>query len=159
MELEFWEASLGVSASGASGSGLVSMVSLSEMLFMFPFKNILVSSFSPDYRKWASGAMAKAEETSVAAVELVVKTVESRVPSLLMVMGRLVESFTALSFILLLLRFSVPVFVSVNIFAFQRVVNFKSIFLKTKKVTRWCGEIIMNLSYTWLCFPYIRPPA
>ena len=38
------------------------------MLFMFPFKNSSVYSFSPDGRKLASGAMAEASVTFVAAV-------------------------------------------------------------------------------------------
>ena len=50
METESWAAVLGVSASGESGAGVVLIVSLSDMLFMFPFENISVSSFIPDDR-------------------------------------------------------------------------------------------------------------
>ena len=64
----------GLSASGASGTGLVFIVSLSAMFSMFPFENISVSSFIPDDRKWALGEImdAKVEvgaSTSVAAGE------------------------------------------------------------------------------------------
>ena len=40
-------------------------------------------------------------------------------------------------------------FVSVNVFDFQQVVNFKHLFLKTNKnpVTQWWGAFIINLSY------------
>ena len=101
------------------------------MLFMFLFQNISVSSFSPDDRKWASGAMAEVT-AAVEAVAAVAKTAESGVDSLLRVAGRLVALFTSLSFIFLLFCFSVLVLVSVNFFSFQQVVNFKRLFLEKK---------------------------
>ena len=55
-----WATASGVSALGILGGGLVLIVSLSDILFMFLFKNISVSSFSPDNRKWASGTMSEA---------------------------------------------------------------------------------------------------
>ena len=58
---------MGASASGAFGSGVVSIVSLSSMLFMFPFENISVSIFSPDDRKKESGAMAEVAAAKTAA--------------------------------------------------------------------------------------------
>ena len=76
------------------------------MFFMFPFENFSVSSFSPDYRKWESGAIA----VSVAVGSAVEKMAASWVASLLSITGRSVASFVASSFMLLLLCFSVPVF-------------------------------------------------
>ena len=71
MEPESWYSASGVSDSCALGEGVVSIVSLSAMLFMFPLENISVSSFSPNDRKWASGAMAEAALTAVAEVAVV----------------------------------------------------------------------------------------
>ena len=73
---ESWVAALGVSALCLSGAGVVSIVSLSAMLFMFPFENITVSSFIPDDRKWASGAMVEAA-AAVAVGVVAVKTESS----------------------------------------------------------------------------------
>ena len=84
-------------------------MSLSAMLFMFPFKNIPVSSFRPDDRKWASGAMPEVAE-AVVLVAVVAKTAASELDSFSRVMGQLVASFTTSSFILIVLRFNVPVF-------------------------------------------------
>ena len=53
-------------------------MSLSAVLFLFPFENSPVSSFIPDDRKGASGAMAKAEEAEVAAGVAATKTAASR---------------------------------------------------------------------------------
>ena len=50
-EPAYWDAESGVSDPGESGAGLVPIVSLSTMLFMFSFKNTSVSSFSIDDRK------------------------------------------------------------------------------------------------------------
>ena len=68
----------------------------------------------------------------VEAIAAVAKTAESGVDSLLRVAGRLVALFTSLSFIFLLFCFSVLVLVSVNVFSFQQVVNFKRLFLEKK---------------------------
>ena len=57
---------MGVSLSGALGSGVVLIVSLSAMLFMFPSKNSSVFSFIPDDRKWASGEMSEGAVVKVA---------------------------------------------------------------------------------------------
>ena len=48
-------------------------------------------------------------------------------------MSWLAEFFVVALFISLLLCFSVTVFVSVNVFSFQRVVNFKHLFIDNKK--------------------------
>ena len=95
----------------------MSIVSLSSMLFMIPFENISVSSFSPDDRSgnrkyggiWC-GFIVEGD-------------------------GSVGRSFVESSFISLLLCFSVPVLVSVKVFSFQVVVKFKHLFIKTK-VTR-----------------------
>ena len=55
----------------------------SAMFFIFPFKNSLVSSFSPDDREWASGAMSAALATGAATK----KTAASGVASLSRVTG------------------------------------------------------------------------
>ena len=68
MDPESWATVPGVSASGASGAGVVSIVSLSAMLFLFPFLNSLLYSFSPDGRKLASEAMAEASAASASTV-------------------------------------------------------------------------------------------
>ena len=60
MEPASWALASGVSAPGVLGSGVVSIVSLSEIFFMFPFENISVSSFIPDDSKWVSGAVVEA---------------------------------------------------------------------------------------------------
>ena len=106
---ESWVAALGVSALCLSGAGVVSIVSLSAMLFMFPFENITVSSFIPDDRKWASGAIADAAAEVVEGVATK-KTAASGVDSFLGVTGWLVASFASSLFISLLFSFGVPVF-------------------------------------------------
>ena len=58
---------MGVSESGESGAGAVSIFYLSAMLIIFPFKNISVSSFSPDDSKWSSGAMLEVAAAAVVA--------------------------------------------------------------------------------------------
>ena len=116
MDAASWAAPSGVSASEALGSGLVSIVSLSAMFFIFPFENISVSSFSPDDRKWESGAMVKAAVSAaeaaaeVAAGAAAAKTAASGVDSFSRVTGQSVASSAASSFISLLLCFSVTVF-------------------------------------------------
>ena len=162
-EPESWASTSGVSALGASGSGVVSIASLSAMFFMFVFENISVSSFSADDRKWVSGAMEEVATASAAAVAAVAalvavvavaevavgaasKKVVSKVASFSRVADQLVVPFVASSFISLLLCFSVSVFVLVSVFSFQKVVNFKRIFLE-KKVTQWGETFIMNPSY------------
>ena len=92
---------MGVSVSGASRAGVVSIVSLSYMLFVFPFENSSVSSFIPDDSKWESGTMAEV------ATE---KTPVSGLDSLFRVTGWPVVSFAASLFILLILCFRVQVF-------------------------------------------------
>ena len=52
----------------ASGAGVVSVLYLSSMFFMLPVLNSSLYSLSPDGRKLASGAMAEASVTFVAAV-------------------------------------------------------------------------------------------
>ena len=62
--IEFWElesvdpkylvAAPGVLELGALGKWLVSIVSLSAMLFVLPLEKSSVSSFSPDDRRWVS---------------------------------------------------------------------------------------------------------
>ena len=89
MEPESWASASGVLSLGALGVRVVLIVSLSAMLFMFPFENSSVSSFIPDDRNCASGAMVKAA---------------SGVASLLRVAGRSVASFTT------------PLFVSLGFF-------------------------------------------
>ena len=107
MEPSSWEAALGVSALGESGAEVVSIVYLSSMFFMFPFENNSVFIFSPDDRKWASGAMAEAASVVGAVAK---KMASSGVDSLSRVAGRLVASSAAPLFISLLLCFSDPVF-------------------------------------------------
>ena len=102
---------LGVSAPGESGSVLMLIVPLSEMFFMFPFKNSSVSRFSPNGRKWASGAMDVADISAPAAVvaeSAAAKTAASGVGSFLRVMVRSVLVSVMSLFILMLtyLRFS-----------------------------------------------------
>ena len=86
----------------------MSIVSLSAMLFMFPFKNSSVFSFSPDDRKWASGAMAVA--VVAAATRAAAGKTSAKVDSLLRVTGWLVALFAVLSSTSLILCFSVPFF-------------------------------------------------
>ena len=85
----YWSESLRVSVLGASGSGVASIMSFSSMFFMFPFKNISVSSFSPGDRKWASEAMAEAAAaaTAVPEGEAVRKTAVYELDSLFSFMG------------------------------------------------------------------------
>ena len=59
LEPEYWAAASGLSESGESGTGVMSIVPLSVMLFIILFKNISVSRFSPDDKKWASGAISE----------------------------------------------------------------------------------------------------
>ena len=100
-------------------------------------KKISVSSFIPNDSKWASGAMSETAEAEVATGEAEKKTVAYGVASLSRVTGWSVTSFALLYFISLLLCFIVPVFVYVNVFAFQRVANFKRISIKKKEVAWW----------------------
>ena len=51
--------------SGTPGVEVDSIVSLSAIFFIFPFENSSVSSFSPDDRKWASGAILEAAAAAV----------------------------------------------------------------------------------------------
>ena len=137
MEPAYWEEYSGVSVSSALVAGVVSIVSLSAMLFIFPSGNISVSSFSLDDRKWASGKMAEAA-AAVAEGASASKIAAYMVTSLSNVTVWSVAPFLALLFISLLLFFSVPVFFSVNIFLFQRVVN---------KINPLMGEFPMKMSY------------
>ena len=109
VESESWAQALGVSAYCDLGSGVVYIVSLSAILFMFPFENISVSSFSPYDRKWASGPMAKTVAV-VATGAVGAKTAAYGAASLSRVTGLLVAFSLDLSFIFLLLCFSVPFF-------------------------------------------------
>ena len=70
MGSESWAAASKVSASGASEAGVVFIVPLLDMFFLFPFENNSVSSFIPNDRKWESGDMAEAETSAVAAAKL-----------------------------------------------------------------------------------------
>ena len=78
-----------VSASGELVAGVVLIMSLSPMFFVFPFKNISVSSSSPGDRKWASEAMAEAAAaaTAVPEGEAVRKTAVYELDSLFSFMG------------------------------------------------------------------------
>ena len=103
--------------------------SLSDIVFMLPFKNISVSTFSPDDRKWASGAMAEAE-TAVTTGAAAEKTTASGVDSLLRVKVQSILYFYLSLFISLIFCFIVTIFVSTNVFVFQRVVKFKLFFYR-----------------------------
>ena len=138
MEPESWAASSELSPSGASGEGVVSIVSLLAMILMLPFENISVSIFSPDDKKWSSGEMVETTAVAVAAGATEAKNMASIVASWSRVEVWLVASFAALLFILLILCFSVQVFF-INVFSFKRLINLKRLFLEDKenKVTRW----------------------
>ena len=110
MDPESWTSSSCVSSLGAPGTEVVLIVYLSAILFMLPFENSSVSNFIPDDRKWASGAMSEAKVATVAMGTAAAKTVAYGVDSFSRVTDFLVASFTASSFISLLLCFSVPVF-------------------------------------------------
>ena len=72
--------SVRVSELGALGEGVMSIVSLSAMLFMFDFGNSSVSRFSPYDSKWTSGAMSEMEvavAVAVAAVAVAASGVDS----------------------------------------------------------------------------------
>ena len=79
-------------------------VLISNVIYI-PFQNSPVSSFIPDNRKWASGAMRE-----VAAAAAVVVEEASGVDSLSGVTGWLVVPFAASLFILLIFCFCVPIF-------------------------------------------------
>ena len=106
MEPSYWEESLVVSASGESVAGVVFIISLSPMFFVFPFKTVSVSSSSPGDRKRASEeiseAVAAVEAGAVEVGEVEEKTSMFGLYSLLGVMGRLVAPFATPSFISLL---------------------------------------------------------
>ena len=118
--LEYWEVALRVSASGALWSRGGINIPLSAIFFMLTYKNISVYNFIHDDRKRESGAMAKTAGVAMANM------------ALLRVMGWLVALLVASSFILLVFVLEFPFFVSVNAFAFQRVVYFIHLFLKKK---------------------------
>ena len=67
--------SVRVSELGALGEGVMSIVSLSAMLFMFDFGNSSVSRFSPYDSKWTSGAMSEMEVAVAVAVAVAAVTV------------------------------------------------------------------------------------
>ena len=63
------------------------------MLFIFPFLNISMSSFSPDDRKWESGEMSVPEAVTRAATRAVAaKTAASGVDPFSRVIAQLVAS-------------------------------------------------------------------
>ena len=108
------------------------IASLSSMLFIFPLENISVSSFNPNDRKWASGSMAEAVETEAVVVEVSVAE-KSRRMWWLHCQGLLVGWWCRLQHHSSYCFFCVlefPLSVSVNVFAFQQVVNFKCLFLE-----------------------------
>ena len=110
---------------------------------MFPFENSSVSSFIPDNRKYASGAMKdSAAAATVPAESATEKTETSGVTSLSRGTGWLVAFFTVLSIISLLLCFNVPSFFFVHVLLFQRVVNFKRVFLENKITSNPVVEVI-----------------
>ena len=104
---------------------------LSAILFMLSLENISVSIFSPGDSKWASGEMSEAEE-SVTAGLAVGKTSAYGVASLSRVIGQLVAFFWNRHSYRCFCVLALPFFF-VDVFLFQRVVNFKRIFLKNKK--------------------------
>ena len=71
-------------AVGESGAGVLSIVSLLFILFMFNGENVLVFCFCPDGGIWAPGTMVEAA-AAVGLGEVPEKTVASMVSSLLMV--------------------------------------------------------------------------
>ena len=86
MEPAYWEEYSGVSVSSALVAGVVSIVSLSAMLFIFPSGNISVSSFSLDDSKCSPRAMVTTAAASVAAEVTAAKTLSSWVDSFSRVM-------------------------------------------------------------------------
>ena len=81
-------------------------MSLSAMLFIFPFKNRSVFSYIPYDRKRAPGAVAEAAAVAVAAVKMAAPGMDS----FSRVVGCLVALFAASSLFLLRLCLIVPIF-------------------------------------------------
>ena len=78
-----------------------------------------MSSFSPGDRKWESGEMSVAEAVTGAATRAVAaKTAASGVDSFSRVIAQLVASSVELLLTSPFLCFSLPFFVTVNVFAF-----------------------------------------
>ena len=124
----------------ASGAGVVSIVSFLSIFLIFTGQNGLMCCICPDGRIWASGTMVEAMAAAAVgagAGSTPEKKAASGVVLLLRKQDRPVSSSRALLFILLVFILALPFFSLMYLRLARR----------PKKVTRWWGSYLMDLSY------------
>ena len=138
-----WEEASAGAEVVASVAGMVSILSLLDILFVFAGENGLVCYFLPDGGIWASRTMVEAAAAAVIVGEGVApaKTVASGVDSLLRETVLLITSLRALSFMPLVFVLAFPFFASVNVFIFIEASTSNVSFSKQKPSNPVVGGI------------------